>query len=401
MPVDVARLATTAASRYPSRMTEADRTVALIVAAGSGVRAGGLLPKQFALVAGRPMIAHSYAAFAAHPMIDAVVVVAADGQQDLVREALGNVAVVPGGATRRDSVAAGLAAIGDAARVLVHDAARPFLPARVIDAVLAALDTHDGAVPVLPVTDTLARGPALLGETVSRADLYRVQTPQGFCVAALRAAHAAWDPLQDATDDAQMVRALGGGVALVQGDPMLEKVTHPEDFAAAEARAAYETRTAMGFDVHRLEFGEELWLGGVLIPHDKGLSGHSDADVALHALTDALLGTIAAGDIGTHFPPSDPQWKGADSAQFLQHAASLIADKGGRIDFVDLTIMCEAPKIGPHRAAMTARIADLLALTVDRVSVKATTTERLGFTGRGEGIAAQAVATVRVPGRPL
>ncbi len=401
MPADVARLASAAASRYPARMTEVDRTVALIVAAGSGVRAGGLLPKQFAHVAGRPMIAHSYAAFAAHSLIDAIVVVAADGQQDLVREALGDVVIVPGGATRRDSVAAGLAAIGDATRVLVHDAARPFLPARVIDAVLAALDTHDGAVPVLPVADTLARGPDLLGETVSRAELYRVQTPQGFRVAALRAAHAAWDPLEDATDDTQMVRALGGGVALVQGDPMLEKVTHPEDFAAAEARAAYETRTAMGFDVHRLEVGEELWLGGVLIPHDKGLSGHSDADVALHALTDALLGTIAAGDIGTHFPPSDPQWKGADSAQFLQHAASLIADKGGRIDFVDLTIMCEAPKIGPHRAAMTARIADLLALAPDRVSVKATTTERLGFTGRGEGIAAQAVATVRVPGRSL
>jgi len=188
---------------------------------------------------------------------------------------------------------------------------------------------------------------------------------------------------------------------LVQGSAMLEKVTHPEDFAAAEARVAYETRTAMGFDVHRLETGEELWLGGVLIPHDKGLSGHSDADVALHALTDALLGTIAAGDIGTHFPPSDPQWKGADSAQFLQHAAQLIADKHGRIDFVDLTIMCEAPKIGPHRAAMTARIADLLGLTLDRVSVKATTTERLGFTGRGEGIAAQAVATIRLPGSPL
>jgi 2-C-methyl-D-erythritol 4-phosphate cytidylyltransferase/2-C-methyl-D-erythritol 2,4-cyclodiphosphate synthase len=201
-----------------------------------------------------------------------------------------------------------------------------------------------------------------------------------------------------------MVRRLGVGVALVQGSAMLEKVTHPEDFAAAEARVAangsYETRTAMGFDVHRLETGEELWLGGILIPHDKGLSGHSDADVALHALTDALLGTIAAGDIGTHFPPSDPQWKGADSGQFLQHAAKLIADKRGRIDFVDLTIMCEAPKIGPHRAAMTARIADLLGLTLDRVSVKATTTERLGFTGRGEGIAAQAVATVRVPGAP-
>ncbi|TXC70528.1 bifunctional 2-C-methyl-D-erythritol 4-phosphate cytidylyltransferase/2-C-methyl-D-erythritol 2,4-cyclodiphosphate synthase [Sphingomonas ginsenosidivorax] len=381
-------------------MTEVQRTVALIVAAGIGARAGGSVPKQFARVAGKPMIAHSYRALAAHPGIDAVVVVAGVGQQQMVRDAIGDVTVVAGGATRRESVALGLAAISNATRVLVHDAARPFLPARVIDAVLAALDTQDGAIPVLPVADTLARGDGLLGDTVTRDGLYRVQTPQGFRMAALLAAHAAWDASEDATDDAQMVRRLGGGVALVQGDPMLEKVTHPEDFAAADARAALETRTALGFDVHRLEVGEELWLGGILIPHDKGLSGHSDADVALHALTDALLGTIAAGDIGTHFPPSDPQWKGADSAQFLQHAANLIADKGGLIDFVDLTIMCEAPKIGPHRAAMVARIADLLALTPDRVSVKATTTERLGFTGRGEGIAAQAVATVRVPGTP-
>ncbi|MEG3164107.1 bifunctional 2-C-methyl-D-erythritol 4-phosphate cytidylyltransferase/2-C-methyl-D-erythritol 2,4-cyclodiphosphate synthase [Sphingomonas sp. PB2P19] len=381
-------------------MTDTARTTALIVAAGAGVRAGGTIPKQFAQVAGRAMIAHSHAAFAAHPGIDQIVVVAAPGQGHMVRAVLGDVTVVVGGATRRESVALGLTAIAGATRVLIHDAARPFLPSRVIDAVLDALDTHDGATPVLPVADTLARGTELLGETVPRADLYRVQTPQGFRMPILQAAHAAWDPSEDATDDAQMVRRLGGRVALVQGDAMLEKVTHPQDFAAADARAAMETRTAMGFDVHRLEVGEELCLGGVLIPHDKGLSGHSDADVALHALTDALLGTIAAGDIGTHFPPSDPQWKGADSAQFLQHAATLIADKGGRIDFVDLTIMCEAPKIGPHRAAMTARIADLLALTPDRVSVKATTTERLGFTGRGEGIAAQAVATIRLPGAP-
>ena len=288
-------------------------------------------------------------------------------------------------------------------RVFIHDAARPFLPATVIDRVLSALDTHDGATPALPVADTLAKGAdgtvGDLGDVVPRAGLYRVQTPQGFRLAALKAAHAAWPEDDEATDDAQMLRRLGGSVALVQGDAMLDKVTHPEDFALAEARAAMETRTATGFDVHRLEAGEELWLGGILIPHDKGLSGHSDADVALHALTDALLGTIAAGDIGTHFPPSDPQWKGASSDRFLQHAARLIADKGGRIIFVDLTIMCEAPKIGPHRAAMVARIAELLDLSADRVSVKATTTERLGFTGRGEGIATQAMATVMVPAR--
>ncbi len=381
-------------------MTQAKRIVALLVAAGSGTRAGSAVPKQFAIVAGRPMIAHAYAALASHPAIAETIVVAGDGQQSLVEAALGRVTTIVGGRTRRESVANGLRTVGDATHVLVHDAARPFLPASVIDALVSALATHEAAIPVQPVADTLARGSDLLGDVVPRADLNRVQTPQAFAVETLRAAHAAWRADEEATDDAQMVRRLGVGVALVQGSAMLDKVTYPEDFAAADARAAYETRTAMGFDVHRLETGEELWLGGVLIPHDKGLSGHSDADVALHALTDALLGTIAAGDIGTHFPPSDPQWKGADSAQFLQHAAKLIADKHGRIDFVDLTIMCEAPKIGPHRAAMTARIADLLGLTIDRVSVKATTTERLGFTGRGEGIAAQAVATVRVPGTP-
>ena len=382
-------------------MTQAKRIVAIIVAAGTGVRAGGSVPKQFALIAGRPMISYSHEAFATHPAIAETIVVVAEGQQGLATAALGNAPIVIGGTTRRESVTNGLAAVGDATHVLIHDAARPFLSHLVIDSLVAALKTRDAAIPVLPVTDTLARGNVLLGDIVPRADLNRVQTPQAFAVEALRAAHAVWPADEEATDDAQMVRRLGVGVALVQGSAMLEKVTHPKDFAAAEARVAYETRTAMGFDVHRLETGEELWLGGVLIPHDKGLSGHSDADVALHALTDALLGTIAAGDIGTHFPPSDPQWKGADSAQFLQHAAKLIADKRGRIDFVDLTIMCEAPKIGPHRAAMTSRIADLLGLTLDRVSVKATTTERLGFTGRGEGIAAQAVATIRLPGSPL
>ena len=373
-------------------MTDRPWTTALIVAAGSGSRAGGALPKQYVQVAGKPLIAHAYGAFAGHPAIDEVVVVIAVGAEPLVATALGDVRTVVGGTTRRESVARGLAAVGGD-RVLVHDAARPFVPAVVIDRVLAALDAADAAMPVLAVADTLVRD----GAVVPRDGLSRVQTPQGFRVATLRAAHAAWPEDDEATDDAQMVRRLGGSVALVQGDAMLDKVTHPEDFAAAEARVTWETRSASGFDVHRLEAGEELWLGGVLIPHDKGLSGHSDADVGLHALTDALLGTIAAGDIGTHFPPSDPQWKGADSAQFLQHAARLIADKGGRIDFVDLTLICEAPKIGPHRAAMRARVGALLGLSEDRVSIKATTTERLGFTGRGEGIAAQAVATVSLP----
>ena len=227
-----------------------------------------------------------------------------------------------------------------------------------------------------------------------------MQTPQAFRFESIVKAHADWQG-DEPTDDAQMVRALGGSIALVQGDAMLEKVTFAEDFAAAQARIGWDTRTATGFDVHRLEDGEELWLGGVKIPHHQGLSGHSDADVALHALTDALLGTIAAGDIGQHFPPSDPQWRGAESGQFLQHAASLIAARGGEISFIDVTIICEAPKIGPHRGTIQARIAELLGLSTDRVSVKATTTERLGFTGRGEGIAAQAAATVRVPGVSL
>ncbi|MHA0319078.1 bifunctional 2-C-methyl-D-erythritol 4-phosphate cytidylyltransferase/2-C-methyl-D-erythritol 2,4-cyclodiphosphate synthase [Sphingomonas melonis] len=373
-------------------MIQEQRTVALIVAAGSGSRAGGAIPKQYAHVGGKALLTHAYDAFADHPAVDEVVVVIAAGAEPLATAALGPVRTIVGGATRRESVARGLAGI-EADRVLVHDAARPFVPAQVIDRILAALDTNEGAIPGLAVADTLVRN----GSVVPRDGLFRVQTPQGFRLPALRAAHAGWPADEEATDDAQMVQRLGGSVALVQGDAMLDKVTHPQDFAAAEAKIAWETRSASGFDVHRLEAGEELWLGGVLIPHDKGLSGHSDADVGLHALTDALLGTIAAGDIGTHFPPSDPQWKGADSAQFLQHAASLIADKGGRIDFVDLTLICEAPKIGPHREAMRTRIGALLGLSEDRVSIKATTTERLGFTGRGEGIAAQAVATVSLP----
>jgi 2-C-methyl-D-erythritol 4-phosphate cytidylyltransferase/2-C-methyl-D-erythritol 2,4-cyclodiphosphate synthase len=229
--------------------------------------------------------------------------------------------------------------------------------------------------------------------------MYRVQTPQAFRYEALVDAHRRWPEDRQATDDAQMVRAAGSPVAMVTGDPALEKVTYAADFAAAEARiaASMRVRTAQGFDVHRFEMGGQLWLGGVQIPSDRGLSGHSDADVALHAITDALLGTIGAGDIGMHFPPSDPQWRGAASAKFLQHAAGLIAREGGVIDFIDLTLICETPKIGPHREAIRANIAALLRLSQGQISVKATTTERLGFTGRGEGMAAQAIATVRLP----
>lgn len=373
------------------------RTAALIVAAGQGMRVGGGIPKQFRMLAGKPMLAHSHAILSAHPAIDEVLVVIADGQQAALEAALGPVPYVLGGATRRESVHHGLDAL-KADRVLIHDAARPFLPHAVIDALLSALDTHQGAVPALPVADTLARDTGNLGDIVPRDGLVRVQTPQAFRLAAIRAAHAAWPADREATDDAQMLRHAGHDVAIVPGDPMLEKVTHPADFAAAEARhaASLRVRTAQGFDVHRFAAGEELWLGGVRIPHSHGLAGHSDADVALHAITDALLGTIGAGDIGMHFPPSDPQWRGAASARFLEHAAALVAAQGGTIDFIDLTLICEAPKIGPHREAIRASIAALLRVPAGRISVKATTTERLGFTGRGEGMAAQAIATIRI-----
>lgn len=379
------------------------RTIALLVAAGSGSRIGGACPKQYRPIAGKAVLAHAIDALTAHPSIDAVQVVIGEDQLADYHAAIGDrilSAPVIGGDTRRQSVANGIAVIS-ADRILVHDAARPFLPEAVVDRLLGALETSDGAVPVLPVVDTLAEVGALLGEVVPRSGLGRVQTPQAFRVAALRQAHDGWDTAQEATDDAQMVRAAGFDVALVEGAASLEKLTYPEDFAAAERRLATTmvSRSALGFDVHAFADGRGLWLGGLHIDHDRTLTGHSDADVALHALTDALLGTIGAGDIGSHFPPSDPQWRGAASSGFLIHAAELVAAAGGRIDHVDLTIICEEPKIGPHRAAIRRRVAELLALQEADVSVKATTTERLGFTGRREGIAAQAVATVRLPER--
>ncbi len=375
-------------------------TVALIVAAGRGERAGGDVPKQFALLGGVPVVARAVDAFGDFP----VFVVVADGQQDALTGALGPrqvAGVVTGGATRQESVRNGLAAIGDAGgadKVLVHDAARPFVPRAVLGALIAALDTNQGAVPVLPVADSLARGDTMMGETVDRSGLWRVQTPQAFRMDAVMTSLSGWTD-EAATDEAQVVRAAGFTVATVPGDAMLDKITHPEDFARAEAMLASRmiSRSASGYDVHRLAEGEELWLGGVKFQHTHGLSGHSDADVALHAITDAVLGTIGAGDIGSHFPPSDAQWRGASSDQFLAHAAGLVAAKGGIIDFIDLTVICESPKIGPHRDAMRGRIAEILHLPPSRISVKATTTERLGFTGRGEGIAAQAIATVRIP----
>lgn len=382
-------------------MTTGGKTIALVVAAGSGSRAGGGVPKQYRRIGGRALLAHAVDHLR-HPRIDAVHVVIGEGQEAAFVEAIGGRALpapIIGGATRRESVRRGLEAVAGTglARVLIHDAARPFLPAAVIDRLLDALDTHAGAVPVLPVVDTLAHGGDALGETVPRDGLVRVQTPQAFRFDAILDAHRTWDG--EATDDAQVARASGLEVALVDGDGALDKLTYEEDFVRADARLAAKliSRTGLGFDVHALVAGEELWLGGLRIPHDKGLKGHSDADAALHALTDALLGALGAGDIGDHFPPSDPQWRGAASSRFVEHARDLILAAGGRIDHADITIICEAPRIGPHRAAMRETIAGLLRLPASRVSVKATTTERLGFAGRGEGIAAQAVATIRLP----
>jgi 2-C-methyl-D-erythritol 4-phosphate cytidylyltransferase / 2-C-methyl-D-erythritol 2,4-cyclodiphosphate synthase len=377
------------------------KIAALIVAAGKGERAGEDVPKQFALLRGKAVLAHSFDAFAAHEDIGPIYVVIGEDQRQMAEEALKGREVagfITGGAERQHSVKAGLdvmAAEGDIDAVMIHDAARPFLSAEIIKSLSEALGASQVAIPTFGVVDSLAHGDGLLGSSVSRLGLFHVQTPQAFHLSAILKAHDAWQG-SPATDDAQIARAAGIEVMMVPGDPALEKITNRGDLARMEAKLAAKTisRTGMGFDVHRLEAGQDLWLCGVQIPHDRGLSGHSDADVALHALTDALLGAVAAGDIGDHFPPSDPQWRGAASHQFLTHAAKLVAQAGATISSVDLTIICEAPKIGPHRAAMRARIAELLGLPLSRVSVKATTTERLGFTGRGEGIAAQAIATV-------
>lgn len=393
------------ATRYAPRMTASRKIVALIVAAGQGNRAGGDAPKQFRIVAGKPVLAHAHDALAAHGRIDAIHVVLGEGQAETARALLGDraAAFVTGANSRRGSVRAGLEAIaaaGGADIVLIHDAARSFLPGAAIDRLLAALDQDEGAIPVLPVADTLVRGvDGVMGQGVDRAGLHRVQTPQAFRFESILAAHRAWDDAREATDDAQILRAWGRDVMMVPGDERLEKLTYPQDFARAEARLAMArtTRVGMGYDVHRLAPDEELWLGGILVPHDRGLAGHSDADVALHAIVDALLGALAEGDIGSHFPPSDPQWRGASSDRFLAYARDRVTARDGRIEHVDLTIICEAPKIGPHRDAMRARIAEILEVPIDRVSVKATTTERLGFAGRREGIAAQAVATLSLP----
>ena len=373
-------------------------TTALIVAAGRGERAGGDVPKQFRLIGGKPMLRWAVESLIRHPAVQSTRIVIAEGQQDSAKQALQGLDIgelITGGAERADSVRAGLEAI-EADAVLVHDAARPFCPPPVVDRLLASLEFFEGAAPVLPVGDTLARIADTLGDPVDRAGLGRVQTPQAFRLGALRSAYDLWNG-PSPTDETTVLRAAGMKVAAVTGDPALEKITLPSDFDRAEQWLAgrLTPRTGMGFDVHAFSGNGPIMLGGLEVPHDRGLAGHSDADVVLHAITDALLGAAGLGDIGEHFPPSDPQWKGADSSLFLAHAAALVRDKGGLIDHIDCTIIAEAPKVGPYRQAMRSRIAEILGLSVDQVSVKATTTEGLGFTGRREGIAAQAIASIR------
>ncbi len=379
--------------------------VAVIVAGGTGQRAGAGTAKQWRTLAGKPVLRWSVEAFVEAGAAD-IVVVAPAGQEDQLDQVLAGLTgwrTATGGATRALSVQAGLARLGDVAgdaAVLVHDAARPLLAPRHIASLLEALDGADGALPALAVADTLKREMDGVLHTTPRDGLWRAQTPQAFRLATLRSAYAAWS-LDDGepTDDAAVVERAGGRVVKIAGDIRLMKLTYPEDFEMAEHLAAptMATRIGQGFDAHRFGPGESVMLCGVEIAHDHGLIGHSDADAGLHALTDALLGAAGAGDIGDHFPPTDPQWRGVDSGVFLRHAGKLIAEGGGLIVNVDVTLICERPKIKPHREAMRARIAELLDLAIERVSVKATTTEQMGFTGRQEGLAAQAVASVQYP----
>ncbi|MCB1337702.1 MAG: bifunctional 2-C-methyl-D-erythritol 4-phosphate cytidylyltransferase/2-C-methyl-D-erythritol 2,4-cyclodiphosphate synthase [Maritimibacter sp.] len=369
---------------------------AIIVAAGRGTRAGGDVPKQWRRLAGRRVADWTLDAFRAHPRVGRVVLVL--HPDDLGQaEGFDDVIVATGGATRDASVAAGLRALaGDPPdRVLIHDVARPLVSAAVISRVIDALDGAAGAAPALAVTDALWRGAdGTVAGTQDRSGLYRAQTPQGFRYAAILAAHQAHPG--GAADDVEVARAAGLDVAIVEGDEANMKITGPGDFARAEAlmRDIMDIRTGQGYDVHAFEPGEACILCGVAVPHDKKLKGHSDADVGMHALTDALYGALAEGDIGQHFPPSDAQWKGAASHIFLEHAIALARSRGYELANCDVTLICERPKIGPHAGAMRAELARIMGVDPDRVSVKATTSERLGFTGREEGIASMAIATL-------
>ena len=360
---------------------------------------GGDTPKQFREIGGKPILRWAVESLVGHSAVRVVRVVVGADQREKAAAALSGLDVgelISGGAERADSVRAGLSAIeGDA--VLVHDAARPFCPAAVIDRLLASLEFFEGSAPVLPVGDTLARVGEALGEPVDRTGLARLQTPQAFRLTSLKSAYDQWSG-PSPTDETTVARAAGMKVAAVAGDPALEKLTLPADFERAEQWLAgrLRTRTGMGFDVHAFSGSGPIMLGGVEVPHSRGLAGHSDADVVLHAVTDALLGAAGLGDIGEHFPPSDPQWRGAASSLFLAHAVDLLRSHGAIVDHVDCTIIAEEPKVSPYRSAMRTRIAEIAGLGIDQVSVKATTTEGLGFTGRREGIAAQAVASIRM-----
>ena len=369
---------------------------ALIVAAGRGTRAGGGLPKQWRALVGRRVIDHTVAAFLTHPQVAGVTVVLHPDDMELA-EGLRNrgVRLAEGAGDRAGSVRNGLAALPPEGIVLIHDAARPCVTPAIISSVIAALTQNQAAAPGLPVTDALWRGD---GDRVTgvqdRTGLYAAQTPQGFHLSAIRAAHAAYDG--PAADDVEVARRAGMSVELTPGSADNLKITTAEDFARAARilERRMDIRTGNGFDVHAFGPGDHVTLCGVRVPHDHGLVGHSDADVGLHTITDAIYGALARGDIGQHFPPSDPQWKGAESHVFLRHAAELARTEGFTLTHVDCTLICETPKVGPHAEQMRGVVAEILGLTPDRVSVKATTTERLGFAGRGEGIACMATATL-------
>ena len=385
--------------------------IALVVAAGRGSRAGLEQPKQFAKIGGRTVLRRTLEALFAHQAIGAVQVVIGPDDAQLYDDAVAGLErllpPVTGGATRQESVRNGLEALAshEPRLVLVHDAARPFASVKLIDGVIAACAAGTGAIPVLPIAETVKRvSGGIIAHTVPRDALAAAQTPQGFPFWPLLEAHrmAAESGRDDLTDDEAVAALAGIPVRAVEGEPANVKLTRPADFAVAERMltAQMETRSAQGFDVHAFGPGTFVWLCGLQVPHDRGLVGHSDADVGLHALTDALLGTIGDGDIGQHFPPSDPRWMGAASDQFLADAVRRIRECGGRIVHLDVTLVCELPKVGPHRDAMRQAIAGIVQVPIGRVSVKATTSERLGFTGRGEGIAALATATVELPNQP-
>jgi 2-C-methyl-D-erythritol 4-phosphate cytidylyltransferase/2-C-methyl-D-erythritol 2,4-cyclodiphosphate synthase len=380
------------------------RTVALLVAAGRGARFGAEMPKQYLPLLGRPVLRHAAEALLREGGVELILPIAPPGEEAALAGLLAGLPILPpvaGGETRQASVRAGLEALSadPPEIVLVHDAARPVVPPGTVPALLAALREVPGAIPAAPVSDTLKRGEAgRIAATVPRAGLFRAQTPQAFRYETLLAAHRG--ATTEATDDAQLLEAAGLPVALVAGHESNVKITWPEDLARMEAQmlARMTPRMGTGFDVHRIVAGRPMVLCGVTVPGPIGLDGHSDADVGIHALCDAIYGALAEGDIGRWFPPSEAEWKDADSARFLRHAAGRIAARGGVLANADVTLICERPKIAPHAEAMRERLAGLLGVELGRVSVKATTTERLGFPGRGEGIAAQAAAVVLLPG---